>query len=90
MKIKTSKYNEISFAEAVKYIENPAQVIKPTTIINGVRCEIPSNGVYLGVVKYKSGKEERIYSDYEVRIHNVQLSVVAGEDEYFDHEIEIN
>lgn len=90
MKIKTSKYNEISFKEAVKYIENPAQVKKPTAIINGAICEVPTNGVFLGVVKYKSGKEESIYSNYEVRINNVQLSVVAGREEYFDCEIEIN
>lgn len=90
MKIKTSKYNEISFKEAVKFIKNPSQVIKPTAIVNGVKCEVPTNGVILGIVKYANGKEDSIYSDYEVRINNVQLSVVAGDDEYFSCEIELN
>jgi len=90
MKIKTSKYNEISFREAVKYITVPAQVIKPTAIINGAICEVPTNGVFLGIVKYADGKEESIYSDYEVRIRNVQFSVAAGDDDYFNNVIEIN
>lgn len=81
MKIKTSKYNEVRLSDVAKYIEVPSQIVKPST---------PTNGVLIGNVQYKDGKRERIYSDYEVRINNVQLPFAAGEDSYFNSEIEIN
>lgn len=80
MKIKTSKYNEVRLSDVAQYIKVPAQIVKPSF----------PNGVFIGEVSYENGKKERIYSDYEVCINNVQLPFAAGEDSYFDSEIEIN
>ena len=80
MKIKTSKYNEVRLSDVTQYIKVPAQIVKPST----------PNGVLIGDVHYEDGKMERVYSDYEVRINNVQLPFAAGEDSYFSSEIEIN
>lgn len=80
MKIKTSKYNEVRLSDVIQYIKVPAQIVKPST----------QNGVLVGEVHYEDGKTERVYSDYEVRINNVQLPFAAGEDSYFNSEIEIN
>lgn len=80
MKIKTSKYNEVRLSDVAQYIKVPAQIIKPSM----------SNGVLIGEVQYEDGKKERVYSDYEVRINNIQLPFAAGEKSYFDSEIEIN
>lgn len=80
MKIKTSKYNEVRVRDVAQYIKVPAQIIKPST----------PNGVLVGEVRYEDGKTERVYSDYEVRINNVQLPFAAGEESYFNSEIEIN
>lgn len=90
MKIKTSKYNEISFEEAKKHVKCIGQIVKPTAVINGVRREIYPQGVYLGTMKFGNGKKIEIFSDYEVSIANVKLPFAAGEDAYFDSEIEIN
>ncbi len=80
MKIKTSKYNEVRLSDVAQYIKYPAQIVKPSAL----------NGVFIGEVRYDNGKKERVYSDYEVRIKNVQLPFAAGEDSYFNCEIEIN
>ena len=80
MKIKTSKYNEVRSSDVAQYIKVPAQIVKPST----------PNGVLIGDVLYEDGKKERVYSDYEVRINNVQLPFAVGEDSYFNSEIEIN
>lgn len=80
MKIKTSKYNEVRLSDVAQYIKIPAQIVKPAT----------PNGVLICEVHYEDGKNERVYSDYEVRINNVQLPFAAGEDSYFNREIEIN
>lgn len=80
MKIKTSKYNEVRLSDVAQYIKVPAQIVKPST----------PNGVLIGDVLYEDGKKERVYSDYEVRINNVQLPFAVGEDSYFNSEIEIN
>lgn len=80
MKIKTSKYNEVRLSDVAQYIKVSAQIIKPST----------PNGVLIGEVRYEDGKSERVYSDYEVRINNVQLPFAAGEGSYFNSEIEIN
>ena len=80
MKIKTSKYNEVRLSDVAQYIKVPAQIVRPST----------PNGILIGDVKYEDGKKERVYSDYEVRINNVQLSFSVGEDSYFNSEIEIN
>lgn len=81
MKIKTSKYNEVRLSDVAQYIKVPAQIVKPST---------PTNGVLIGEVQYKDGKKERVYSDYDVRINNIQLPFAAGKESYFDSEIEIN
>lgn len=80
MKIKASKFNEVRLSDVIQYIKVPAQIVKPST----------QNGVLVGEVRYEDGKTERIYSDYEVRINNVQLPLAAGEGDYFNCEIEIN
>lgn len=80
MKIKTSKYNEVRLSDVAQYIKVPAQIVKPSF----------PNGVLIGDVHYEDGKKERVYSDYEVRINNVQFPFAAGEDDYFNSEIEIN
>lgn len=80
MKIKTSKYNEVRLSDVAQYIKVPAQIVKPST----------PNGVLVGEVRYEDGKSERVYSDYEVRINNIQLPFAAGKESYFDSEIEIN
>lgn len=80
MKIRASKYNEVSLKEVAKYIHVPAQVIIPAI----------QNGVLLGEVKFDDGNTLRVYSDYEVRINNVQLSLANADDSYFDSTIEIN
>lgn len=80
MKIKTSKYNEVRLSDVAQYIKVPAQIIKPS---------VP-NGVLIGEVQYEDGKKERVYSDYAVCINNIQLPFAAGEESYFDSEIEIN
>ena len=81
MKINTSKYNEVRLSDVAQYIKVPAQIVKPST---------PTNGVLIGEVQYEDGKKERVYSDYEVRINNVQLPFAAGEESYFCCEIELN
>ena len=80
MKINTSKYNEVRLSDVAQYIKVPAQIIKPRF----------TNGVEVGEVRYEDGKKERIYSDYEVRINNVQLPFAVDKKSYFDCEIEIN
>lgn len=80
MKIKTSKYNEVRLSDVAQYIKVPAQIIKSSS----------PNGVLIGEVQYEDGKKERVYSDYDVRINNIQLPFAAGEESYFDSEIEIN
>lgn len=80
MKIKTSKYNEVRLSDVAQYIKVPAQIVKSPWL----------NGVFIGTVQYENGQIERIYSDDEVRINNVQLPFAAGEDSYFNCEIEIN
>ena len=80
MKIKTSKNNEVRLSDVAQYIKVPAQIIKPSK----------PNGVLIGEIQYEDGKKEQVYSDYNVRINNVQLSFAAGEESYFDCEIEIN
>ncbi len=98
MKIKASKYNEVRLEDVAEYIKAEWQIIKPTADINGVRCEVPTNGIILGHVYLADGSRVRMFSDYEVKIFNVQLPLAAGnnppfapgDDDYFDHEIEIN
>ena len=80
MKIKTSKYNEVRLSDVAQHIKFPAQIIKPSM----------PNGVLIGEVQYEDGKKERVYSDCYVRINNIQLPFAAGEDSYFNSEIEIN
>ena len=80
MKIRTSKYNEVRLADVIQHIKVPAQIIRPSS----------PNGVLVGEVRYEDGKTERIYSDYEVRINNVQLPFASGEESYFCEEININ
>ena len=80
MKIKASKYNEVRLSDVAQYIKVPAQIVKPST----------PNGVLIGDVQYEDGKKERVYSDYEVRINNVQLPFAVGADRYFNSETEIN
>lgn len=80
MRIKTSKYNEVRLTDVAEYIKVPAQIVKPST----------PNGVLIGEVIYEDGKKEQVYSDFEVRINNVQLPFAVGEDGYFNFEIEIN
>lgn len=80
MKIRTSQYNEVKLSDVAQYIKVPAQIVKP----------ISPNGVFIGFVCYEDGRTERVCSDYEVRINNVQLPFAAGEDSYFDRSIEIN
>lgn len=80
MKIKTSKYNEVSLKEVAKYIHIPTQIVKSKY----------NNGVLLGEVKFDNGQTQRVYSDEEVRINNVQLPVSGGDESYFDSVIEIN
>lgn len=80
MKIKTSKFNEVSLKEVAKYIHTPAQVIIPAI----------QNGVLLGEVKFDDGQTLRVYSDYEVRINNVRLPLAYASDDYFNSIIEIN
>lgn len=80
MKIRTSKYNEVRLSDVIQHIKVPAQIIRPSS----------PNGVLVGEVRYEDGKTERIYSDYEVRINNVQLPFASGEESYFCKEININ
>lgn len=80
MKIRTSKNNEVRLSDVSDYIKVPAQIIRP----------VVTNGVPVGEIRYEDGQTERIYSDYEVRINNVQLSFASGDDDYFNCEIEIN
>lgn len=80
MKIKTSKYNEVRLCDVAQYIKVPSQIVKPST----------PNGVLIGEIHYEDGKTERVFSDYEVRINNIQLPLAEGKESYFDCEIEIN
>lgn len=80
MKIKTSKYNEVALKEVAKYIHVPAQIIKSKYNV----------GVLIGEVKFDNGQTQRVYTDDEVRINNVQLTLANADDSYFDSTIEIN
>ena len=77
MKIRTSQYNEVKLFDVAQYIKVPAQIVKP----------ISPNGVFIGFVYYEDGRTERVCSDYEVRINNVQLPFAAEEDSYFDRSL---
>ena len=80
IRIKASKYNEVSYDDIAEYITKPSQIIRSRF----------GNGVPIRFKKFESGSIYRIYSDDSFKIFNVILRISRKEDDYFDSYIEIN
>ena len=80
LKIKTSKYNEVSPKEIGKLLEHGAEIKKSQYFI----------GVFIGKFTDKKGNEIKVYSDDDIEINNIVLPLSKGCEEYYNCEIEIN
>ena len=77
MKIKTSKYNEVAPSEIKRLIEAGAEIVHKEYT------------AYIGVVIDKINGEDVTTID-NIRIHNIELPLAIGADEYFSSWVEIN
>lgn len=77
MKIKTSKYNEVAPSEIKRLIEAGAEIVHRDYVS------------YTGVVIDKINGELITTVD-NIRIHNIELPLALGADEYFSSWVEIN
>lgn len=79
LRIRCSKYNEVSLKDIEPYIVRANQIHRSRQ----------RNGIPIGLVDVAEGWI-KIYSDDEVDVFNVRFCLAAAPTEYFDEEIIIN